>query len=84
MKNIIQVHISKGDKYYIADCIDLPVVTQGRTLDEVVSNFKEAVALHLAGENLTDYDLIPRPTIIANLEIDIPARAGNMNRSSAF
>lgn len=70
MKKIIQVHIYKGEQYYIAECIDLPVVTQGKTLDEVVANLKEAVELHLEGENLTDYDLIPQPTIIANLEID--------------
>ncbi len=47
MKKIIQVHIYKGEQYYVAECIDLPVVTQGKTLDEVVSNLKEAVALHL-------------------------------------
>lgn len=70
MKKTIQVHIYKGEQYYVAECIDLPVVTQGKTLDEVVSNLKEAVALHLEGENLADFDLVPQPTIVANLEID--------------
>ena len=45
MKKISQVHIYKGDRYFIADCIDLPVVTQGKTLDELVENLKEAIAL---------------------------------------
>ena len=68
MKKIIQVHIYKGEQFYVAECSDLPIVTQGKTLDEVVANLKEAIALHLEGENLTDYDL-------ANLEIDslVPA-----------
>jgi predicted RNase H-like HicB family nuclease len=70
MKKIIQVHIYKGERDYVAECIDLPVVTQGKTLDELVANLKEAVELHLEGEDLTDYDLVPQPTIIANLEID--------------
>lgn len=70
MKKIIQVHIYKGDEYYVAECIDLPVVTQGKTLDELVANLKEAIELQLEGEDLTDYDLLPQPTIIANLEID--------------
>ncbi len=70
MKKIIQVHIYKGEKYYIAECTDLPVVTQGKTLDELVANLKEAVELHLEGENLTEYDLVPQPTIVANIEID--------------
>ncbi len=47
MKKIIQVHIYKGDKYYIAECLDLPVVTQGKTLDELASNLKEAISLAL-------------------------------------
>lgn len=47
MKKIIQVHIYKGDKYFVAECIDLPVVTQGKTLDELAENLKEAVALQL-------------------------------------
>ncbi|MEW5746178.1 MAG: type II toxin-antitoxin system HicB family antitoxin [Nitrospirota bacterium] len=75
MKQIIQVHIHKGEKYYIAECIDLPVVTQGKTLDELVANLKEALELHLEGENLEDYDIAPRPSILANLEIDSPTHA---------
>ena len=47
MKNIIQLYINKGEKYYVAQGIDLPVVTQGKTLDELMKNIKEAVELHL-------------------------------------
>ncbi|HDD04967.1 MAG TPA: type II toxin-antitoxin system HicB family antitoxin [Candidatus Aenigmarchaeota archaeon] len=50
MKKIVQVRIYKGEKYYVAECVDLPVVTQGRTMDEVVQNVKEATSLHLEGE----------------------------------
>ncbi|MEK7553383.1 MAG: type II toxin-antitoxin system HicB family antitoxin [Patescibacteria group bacterium] len=70
MKKIIQVHIYKGDNHYIAECIDLPVVTQGKTLDELSVNLKEAINLQLEGENLADFDLSPQPSILANLEID--------------
>lgn len=70
MKKIIQVHIYKGEKYYIAECIDLPVVTQGRTLDELVLNLKEAISLQLEGEELADFDLSPQPSVLANLELD--------------
>ncbi len=70
MKKIIQVHIYKGDKYYIAECFDLPVVTQGKTLDELVFNLKEAIKLQLEGENLSDFDLVTEPSVLANLEVD--------------
>jgi predicted RNase H-like HicB family nuclease len=75
MKKIIQVHIYKGEKYYVAECLDLPVVTQGKTLDELASNLKEAVALQLEGENPADFDLAPEPSILANLELEVKAYA---------
>ena len=74
MKKSIQVKISKGEKYYVAECMDLPVVTQGKTLDEVVENIKEAVDLHLEGENLKDFDILPGYSILANFELE-PAHA---------
>ena len=70
MKKIISVHIFKGEKYFVAECIDLPVITQGKTLDELVKNLKEALELHLEEENLEELDIAPNPTIIANVELD--------------
>lgn len=70
MKHIIQFHIYKGDKYYVAQGVDLPVITQGKNLDELTENIKEAVEVHLKGEDLADLDLAPRPSIMANLELE--------------
>jgi len=70
MKKIIQVHIYKGDKYYIAECIDLPVVTQGKTLDELMKNLNEAIELQLEDEDARDYNLAPKPSILASIELD--------------
>ncbi len=69
MKKIIQVKIYRGEKYYVAECIDLPVVTQGKTLDEVVKNIKEAIELHLDGENLEEWDVLPDYSILVNFEV---------------
>ncbi|MDO9399268.1 MAG: type II toxin-antitoxin system HicB family antitoxin [bacterium] len=70
MKKIIQFHVYQGEKYYIAECIDLPLVTQGKTLDELVENLKEAVELHLDGENLAELDLVSLPSILVNIELE--------------
>ncbi len=75
MKRIIQFHIFRGEKYYVAQCIDLPVVTQGKTLDELIENIKEAVTLHLEGEDLAELGLSPEPSILANFEVGIGAYA---------
>lgn len=70
MKKIIQVRISKGEKQYVAECLDLPVVTQGKTLDEVTENLREAIGLHLRGENLADFDLAEEPSVLASFELE--------------
>jgi predicted RNase H-like HicB family nuclease len=47
--------ICRGERSgYVAECLELTVVTQGATLDEVVQNLQEAVALHLEGEDLQE------------------------------
>ena len=70
MKKIIQAHIYKGERYFIAECADIPVVTQGKTLDEVMENLKEAVALQLEGENPADFGLEPNPSVLVSFELD--------------
>jgi len=64
MRKIIQVRVYKGEKYYVAECVDLHVVSQGETLDEAVENIREAINLHLEGEDLSEWD-IARTIVIA-------------------
>ena len=71
MKRIIQFKIYKGENYYIGECVDLPIVTQGKTLDEVAANIKEALSLHLEGEDLSDLDLAPDPSVLVNFELEM-------------
>ena len=69
MKSIIQFHIFKEGDYYTADGVDLPIVTQGKTLDELAENIKEAVSLHLEGEDLGKLNLTERPSVLLNMEL---------------
>jgi predicted RNase H-like HicB family nuclease len=36
MKKIINFNITYGESYYVAECYDLSIVTQGKTLDETL------------------------------------------------
>ncbi len=57
----IQAMVYPGDESgYVAECLNLSVVTQGQTLDETVANLREAIALHLEGEDLAELGLVPR------------------------
>ena len=69
MKRIIQVYVSKGDKYYVAEGVDLPIVTQGETLDELARNIEEAIELHLEGENPADFGIAPNPSVLMSFEL---------------
>jgi len=69
MKKILQVIIEKGDKYYVGRFVDLPIVTQAMSLDELVENLKEAFELYMEDEVLEDYEIEKSPSILANLEL---------------
>ena len=55
-RKTIHVRIYRGEQKYVADCTDPPVVTQGDSLDEVTANIREAIGLHLEGEDLADLE----------------------------
>jgi predicted RNase H-like HicB family nuclease len=69
MKRTIQVRIFRGDQKYVAECLDLPVVTEAGTLDELAVNIREAISLHLEGEDLDAMGLSDDPTILATMEL---------------
>lgn len=73
MRRTIQVRISRGEHQFVAECLDLPVVTQAPTLDELTQNILEAIRLHLEGEDLAALGLAPDPTILATLELEAVA-----------
>jgi predicted RNase H-like HicB family nuclease len=72
-RKIIQVRIFRGERKYVGECLDLAVVTEGETLDEVTANIREAIALHLEGEDLAELGLADDPTIVATMELDAVA-----------
>jgi len=73
VKRTIQVRIFRGESQYVAECLDLPVVTEASTLDELAANIREAIALHLEGEDLTELGLVKDPTVLATLEMEAVA-----------
>lgn len=75
LQRTIKAVIRPGDQSgYMAECMEIAVVTQGATLDEVTHNLQEAVQLHLEGEDLSEFGLVPDPTIVVTLELE-PAYA---------
>jgi len=64
LQHTIKAVIRPGEQSgYVAECLEIPVITQGATLDEVSTNLREAVALHLEGENLAELGLAASPPL---------------------
>jgi predicted RNase H-like HicB family nuclease len=75
LRHTIKAVIRQGEESgYIAECIEIAVVTQGATLDEVTRNLREAVALHIEGEDLAGLGLAANPTLVVTMEVE-PAYA---------
>lgn len=51
--------IIKEKKWYVAHCVEIDVVSQGKTIEEAEKNLKEAVELYLESFNEDD---IPEST----------------------
>jgi predicted RNase H-like HicB family nuclease len=62
-RDTIHAIIQRGESAYVAECLEVAVVTQGKTLDEVVENLQQALALHLEDENLAMLGLTDHPRV---------------------
>ena len=70
LRQAIQASLKKGNRFYVARCLDLPVVTQGETADEAMENLEEAIAFHLRGEDLEALGLAAEHELQVDMEVD--------------
>ena len=68
-RQTIKAFVHKGATHYVAECLEISVVTQGKTLDETIANLQEAVTLHLEGEDPAQFGLAPNPTLLVTIEL---------------
>jgi len=43
--------VTKEEKWYVANCPELGVASQGKTVEEAIDNLKEAIELYLEDED---------------------------------
>ncbi len=66
----IRANITLGEESgYVAECREIAIVTQGRTLDEVTFNLREAVALYFEGENPCELGFVEKPSLLITIEL---------------
>ena len=66
MKFTFTTAVRKEGKWYVAQCVELGVASQGKTLAEARKNLKEAVELYV--EDMPTRD-VPKPSVIGRLQV---------------
>jgi len=72
-RDTVHAVVNRTEGWYVAECLEIAVVTQGRTLDELLANLLEAIELHLDGEDTASLGLVPSPRI--TVTYDLPTHA---------
>ena len=63
LREIIHCVVNSDGGIYVAECLEFAVVTQGKSLDELVENLREAMALHLEDEDMNAVGFVDQPRI---------------------
>ena len=61
--------ITKEEKWYVAHCVELGVVSQGKTIEQAQANLKEAVELYLESFGSEDVPESVGEVVLYPLEI---------------
>jgi len=68
-RETIHAVVGHSRDWFVAECLEVAVVTQGRTLDELVANLQDAIDLHLEGEDPAALGLVPAPRLTVTYEL---------------
>ena len=69
LRDTVHAVIVRDGEWYVADCAEIAVVTQGHTLDETIHNLREAITLHLEGEEAGSLGIVASPRLVVTLEL---------------
>jgi predicted RNase H-like HicB family nuclease len=69
MKNVIKAEIYHDGEYYCGRCLDFDIFSQGKTLDDLVYNLKEAIQLHFEDDDDTFADFDPNPSLFTIMDL---------------
>ena len=73
--------ITKEKKWYVSHCLELDVVSQGKTIEEAQSNLKEAVELYIESfETLQELPELTGEMVLYPFEIKINGKTSSYIR----
>ena len=75
MKSIVQFSLSQDGKYYVAEGVNVPIVTQAKSLKELSGNIREALDLYFEDNSPKKLGFSRRPSVLVNFELPEPTYA---------
>lgn len=70
-RETIHVIVSEDKGIDTAECVEIAVATQGRSLDDLLKSLNEAITLHLEGEDLAALGLSAQPRLQLLYEVPL-------------
>ncbi|HKD86450.1 MAG TPA: type II toxin-antitoxin system HicB family antitoxin [Terriglobales bacterium] len=67
MKRVFSASVWREGDWYVSQCLEVDVASQGKTEDEALENLKEALELYFEPPNAT------RPPQIRTIEVEVGA-----------
>jgi len=68
--------ITKEEKWYVALCPELDVASQGKSVEEALSNLKEALELYLTDEDVKLPETRERP-LVTIIKVEVNEKASS-------
>ena len=61
--------VTREGKFYVAECLELGVASQGESFDEALANLREAVHLYLKDEDPAALNLPTTAPVVTTIEV---------------
>lgn len=67
-RDTIHAVVTESEGWYVAECLEFAVVTHARSFDDLLVNLREALALHVEGEDAVWLGLSSAPRLSVSYE----------------
>jgi len=74
MRQVLTAYVHKGESQYVAECLEVDIITQGETIETAIKNLQEAVDLYFEDERIEDFHLSDTPSLLFSLEVEGKAK----------
>lgn len=61
--------ITKEDKWFVAECAELKIASQGKTLESSIKNLREAITLYLKDEDIAEQKITKPIVTVLNIAV---------------